>query len=148
MKYADLIVDATTTVGIDSTVARNAKQLLKVMNRPYVLRDSVDGPKSVVVFDEHFIEMFLGADTHECVAMMSKKEKELYWDYLIYQDACLSTLTAVDTDVDLEQADIEYRAIRGYHTPTLVVEALSNYSAAEVRQLDENTCYNTNYQWE
>ena len=132
---------------------KDAKDLFKASGKPYVLRDSVDGPKSVVVFDDHFIEMFTSANSHECIISMSKKEKELYWDYLTYQDACISTLTvndenAVDEAVALGEADIAYRAIRQYHTPTLVVKALSNYGAAEVMELPENTCYSTNYKWD
>lgn len=153
MNYQDLINGTTVRNIADTVGTRRVKQLTKSMNRPYVLRDSVDGPKTKVVFDEHFIERFQQVESNECTAKMSKLEKELYWDYITYQDAYLSVslseVPVVESSEEekLSQADSIYRSNRKYRTPTLVVVALGSYDTANVYLLEGDGCFNTNYVW-
>lgn len=128
-----------------------AKDLLKQNNKPYVLKDSIDGPKTKVVFTEHFIYVMRDADSNECMAKMSQKEKELYWDYINYQsikfDIGLANPTWTEEQI-LAKAVIEYRENREYNTPEIVVEALSVYSTGELLELDINSCYDSVHVWE
>ena len=58
-----------------SKVTQDAKNLFKSNNKPYSLKDGVEGPGNVVVFSEHFIQVMRDADSNECMAKMSKTEK-------------------------------------------------------------------------
>lgn len=151
MTYYDLLGTAAPEAIYATVGTRRAKQLTKSMGRPFTLRDSVDGPKTMVVFDEHFIERFLQAETDECIAKMSPREKELLWDYMVFHDAGVTALIELN-EVDItEEVDAEtdrlYRAHREYNIPTKVVKALSEYTAGEVLKIDMNACFNTNHIW-
>ena len=58
-----------------SKVTQDAKNLFKSNNKPYSLKDGVEGPGNIVVFSEHFIQVMRDADSNECMAKMSKTEK-------------------------------------------------------------------------
>ena len=128
-----------------------AKALFKANNKPFTLVDGVEGPKTKVVFNEHFIMVMRDADSNECMAKMSKLEKELYWDYITYQgivnSVMLTNPTWTDVQVDAE-AKIQYEAGDIYIAPEMVVRTLSNWAYAEVLQFDKNSCYDTMHVWE
>lgn len=127
------------------------KQLFKRNNKPYVLKDTQDGPLTRVVFTEHFIYSMRDADSNGCMAKMSKLEKELYWDYLDYQGIVntimINNPTFDDDEVD-SAAKIEYEANTAYGTPEMVVRTLSDWAYAEVLQFDKDSCYSTMHVWE
>ena len=128
-----------------------AKMLFKANNKPYILKDSVDGPKTKVVFTERFTYALRNADSNECISDMSKAEKELYWDYINYQSIKFNIGLANPTWTDeqiLAGAVIEYRETREYNTPEIVVEALNVYSTGELLELDTNNCYDSVHVWE
>jgi len=130
---------------------KEAKQLFKSNNKPYTLKDSVEGPKTKVVFNEHFIMVMRDADSNECMAKMSKLEKYLYWDYLNYQGIVNSVMLANplwnDAQIDAE-AKTQYEAGTIFLAPELVVRTLSDWAYAEVLQFDKNSCYETMHSWE
>ena len=132
-------------------VTQDAKNLFKSNNRPYSLKDGVEGPGTIVVFSEHFIQVMRDADSNECMAKMSKLEKYLYWDYLNYQGIVNMVMfenpTWTDEQVDSE-AKIRYEASTNYLAPELVVRTLSNWAYAEVLMFDKNSCYDTMHIWE
>lgn len=135
---------------LSHTIAES-KQLLKMYNTPYRLVDTVEGPETKVLFDAHFVEVFRSAQSTECLARMSKKEKEIYWDYVTYQQAVLDVVAAYPeyTDEEVEAAALtEYENNREYNIPELVVRTLAAYEAAEVYDLIEDTCYAYNHVWE
>ena len=139
-------------IGITLTEAtQDAKNLFKANNKPYSLKDGVDGPNTLVVFSEHFIMVMRDADSNECMAKMSKLEKYLYWDYLNYQGIVNSIMFANptwnDAQIDAE-AKIQYEASQIYLAPELVVRTLSDWAYAEVLQFDKNSCYDTMHSWE
>lgn len=127
-----------------------AKDLLKQENRPYVLKDTIEGPKTKVVFTEHFIYVMRDADSNECMARMSQKEKELYWDYLHYQGIVngimLKNPTYTDAEIDAA-AKIAYKADVLWGTPELVVRTLSDWAYAEVLQFEKDSCFTTMHTW-
>lgn len=138
--------------GYDITsTTQSAINLFKSNNKPYSLKDGVEGPKTIVVFTEHFIEVMRDADSNECMAKMSKLEKELYWDYINYQSIVNSIMLANPTWTQ-EQIDsaaaTQYTATSQYKTPTVVVSTLSDWAFAEVLQFDKNSCYDTMHSWE
>ncbi len=128
-----------------------SKELLKQNNMPYELKDGVDGPQTKVVFTEHFIYTMRDADSSECMAKMSKKEKELYWDYINYQ-GIVNTVMFTNPEYTDEQIDVAakaiYEAAITYGTPELVVRTLSDWAYAETLQFDKDTCYTTMHTWE
>ena len=139
-------------IGITLTEAtQDAKNLFKANNKPYSLKDGVDGPNTIVVFTEHFIMVMRDADSNECMAKMSKLEKYLYWDYLNYQGIVNSIMFANPTwtneQIDAE-AKIQYEAGTIYLAPEVVVRTLSDWAYAEVLQFDKNSCYDTMHSWE
>ena len=139
-------------IGITLTEAtQDAKNLFKANNKPYSLKDGVDGPNTLVVFSEHFIMVMRDADSNECMAKMSKLEKYLYWDYLNYQGIVNSIMFANptwnDAQIDAE-AKIQYEAGTIYLAPEVVVRTLSDWAYAEVLQFDKNSCYDTMHSWE
>lgn len=139
-------------IGITLTEAtQDAKNLFKANNKPYSLKDGVDGPNTIVVFTEHFIMVMRDADSNECMAKMSKLEKYLYWDYLNYQGIVNSIMFANptwnDAQIDAE-AKIQYEAGQIYLAPESVVRTLSDWAYAEVLQFDKNSCYDTMHSWE
>lgn len=130
---------------------QEAKNLFKSNNKPYSLKDGVEGPGNIVVFSEHFIEVMRDADSNECMAKMSKLEKYVYWDYINYQSIKFNIGFANPTWTEeqiLAKAVIEYRENREYNTPEIVVEALSAYSTGELLELDTNSCYDSVHVWE
>lgn len=132
-------------------VTQDAKNLFKANNKPYSLKDGVEGPGTVVVFTEHFIQVMRDADSNECMAKMSKLEKYVYWDYINYQSIKFNIGLANPTWTEeqiLAAAAIEYRENREYSTPETVVEALSTYSTGELLELDTNSCYDSIHIWE
>lgn len=138
--------------GITVTEAtQEAKNLFKSNNKPFTLIDSVDGPKTKVVFSEHFIMTMRDADSNECMAKMSKLEKYLYWDYITYQSIVNSIMltnpTWTGAEVDAE-AKIQYEAGDTYIAPEMVVRTLSNWAYAEVLRFDKDSCYNIMHTWE
>lgn len=138
--------------GITVTEAtQEAKNLFKANNKPYILKDTVDGPLTRVVFTEHFIMVLRDADSNECLAKMSKLEKELYWDYINYQGIVNSIMFANptwdDAQVDAE-AKIQYEAGNIYIATELVVRTLSDWAYAEVLRFDKDSCYDTMHVWE
>ena len=132
-------------------LTQDAKNLFKSNNKPYSLKDGVEGPGNIVVFSEHFIQVMRDADSNECMAKMSKLEKYLYWDYINYQSIKFNIGFANPTWTEeqvLAEAVIEYRGNREYNTPEIVVEALSAYSTGELLELDTNSCYDSVHVWE
>ena len=147
-----LVSQIANDSGITVTEAtQDAKNLFKSNNTPYTLKDSVDGPLTKVVFNEHFIMVMRDADSNECMAKMSKLEKYLYWDYLNYQGIVNSIMLAnptwTDAQVDAE-AKVQYEVGPIYLAPELVVRTLSDWAYAEVLQFDKDSCYDTMHVWE
>lgn len=132
-------------------LTQEAKNLFKANNKPYSLKDGVEGPNTIVVFTEHFIRVMRDADSNECMAKMSKLEKYLYWDYLNYQGIVNSIMFANPTwtheQIEVE-AKTQYEAGKIYLAPELVVRTLSDWAYAEVLQFDKNSCYDTMHSWE
>ena len=132
-------------------LTQEAKNLFKSNNKPYLLKDGVEGPNTIVVFTEHFIMVMRDADSNECMAKMSKLEKYLYWDYLNYQGIVNMVMFANPTwtneEIDAE-AKIQYEAGTVYLAPEVVVRTLSDWAYAEVLQFDKNSCYDTMHSWE
>lgn len=138
--------------GITVTEAtQDAKNLFKANNTPYSLKDSVEGPLTKVVFNEHFIMVMRDADSNECMAKMSKLEKYLYWDYINYQGIVNSIMIAnpawTDAQVDAE-AKVQYELGINYLATELVVRTLSDWAYAEVLRFDKDSCYDTMHVWE
>lgn len=129
---------------------QQTKNLLKENNKPYTLKDGVEGPLTKVVFSEHFISVMREADSTECMAKMSKLEKYLYWDYINYQGIVntlmLTNPTWTSTQIN-EAAKTAYEAAKNYIAPELVVRTLSDWAYAEVLQFDKSSCYDTLYDW-
>ena len=132
-------------------LTQEAKNLFKANDKPYSLKDGVEGPNTVVVFTEHFIMAMRDADSNECMAKMSKLEKYLYWDYLNYQGIVNNIMFANPTwtneQIDAE-AKVQYEAGKVYLAPEVVVRTLSDWAYAEVLQFDKNSCYDTMHSWE
>ena len=130
---------------------QEAKNLFKSNNKPFTLIDSVEGPKTKVVFSEHFIMTMRDVDSNECMAKMSLLEKYLYWDYITYQgivnSVMLTNPTWTDAQVDAE-AKIQYEAGDTYIAPEMVVRTLSNWAYAEVLRFDKDSCYDIMHTWE
>ena len=140
--------DSGTTV---TEATQEAKNLFKSNNKPFILKDTIDGPNTRVVFTEHFISVMRDADSNECMAKMSKLEKFLYWDYINYQGIVNSIMLANPTWTDEEidvAAKLEYEAGNIYIAPELVVRTLSDWAYAEVLQFDKDSCYDTMHTWE
>lgn len=146
-----LVSETANDSGITVTEStQEAKNLFKSNNKPYELKDSIDGPLTTVVFTEHFIMTMRMADSTECLAKMSKLEKYLYWDYLNYQgivnSIMLTNPTWIESQVNAE-AKIQYETSEPYLAPELVVRMLSDWAYSEVLQFDKNSCYDTLYDW-
>lgn len=147
-----LLTDPSNSLGVTVTEAtQEAKNLFKENNKPFTLKDTVDGPNTRVVFSEHFIRVMRDADSSECMAKMSKLEKYLYWDYITYQNIVNSVMftnpTWTEAQVDAE-AKTQYEAGDIYIAPELVVRTLSDWAYAEVLQFDKDSCYDTMHVWE
>lgn len=144
----ELLADSAGGV---TELTQEAKNLFKANNKPYSLKDGVEGPNTIVVFTEHFIRVMRDADSNECMAKMSKLEKYLYWDYLNYQGIVNSIMFANPTwtheQIEVE-AKTQYEAGKIYLAPELVVRTLSDWAYAEVLQFDKNSCYDTMHSWE
>jgi hypothetical protein len=140
--------DLGTTV-LEAT--QEAKNLFKENNKPFILKDGVDGPDTRVVFTEHFIMVLRDADSNECLAKMSQLEKELYWDYINYQSIVNSIMfsnpTWDDAQIDAE-AKIQYEAGEVYIASEFVVRTLSDWAYAETLKFDKDSCYDTMHVWE
>lgn len=148
----EIVNQAANDLGITVTDrTQEAKNLFKANDKPFTLIDSVEGPKTKVVFNEHFIMVMRDADSNECMAKMSKLEKYLYWDYITYQgivnSVMLTNPTWTDAQVDAE-AKIQYDAGDIYIAPEIVVRTLSNWAYAEVLRFDKDSCYDTMHKWE
>lgn len=130
---------------------QESKNLFKANNKPFTLKDGVEGPLTKVVFSEHFIMAMRDADSNECMAKMSLLEKHLYWDYITYQSivnrVMLTNPTWTDAQIDAE-AKVQYEASDNYIASELVVRTLSDWAYAEVLQFDKNSCYDTMHVWE
>lgn len=130
---------------------QEAKNLFKSNNKPYTVKDGVEGPETVVVFSEHFIMVMRDADSNECMAKMSKLEKYLYWDYLNYQGiintVMLANPTWTDEQIDAE-AKVQYELGTIFLAPEEVVRTLSDWAYAEVLKFDKDSCYDTMHTWE
>lgn len=130
---------------------QEAKNLFKANNKPFILKDTIDGPLTRVVFTEHFLMVLRDADSNECMAKMSKLEKELYWDYLNYQGIVNSVMLAnptwTDAQIDAE-AKTQYELGTNYIASELVVRTLSDWAYAEVLKFDKDSCYSTMHNWE
>lgn len=147
-----IIAQTESDSGVTVTeCTQEAKNLFKANNKPFTLKDSVEGPLTKVVFSEHFIMVMRDADSNECMAKMSKLEKYLYWDYITYQSIVNSIMltnpTWTDAEVDAE-AKIQYEAGDIYIAPELVVRTLSDWAYAEVLRFDKDSCYDTMHTWE
>ena len=130
---------------------QEAKNLFKANNKPFTLKDGVEGPLTKVVFSEHFIMVMRDADSNECMAKMSKLEKYLYWDYITYQSIVNSIMLTNPTWTDAQvnaEAKIQYEAGNIYIDPELVVRTLSDWAYAEVLQFDKDSCYDIMHVWE
>ena len=148
----EIVNQAANDLGITVTTAtQEAKNLFKANNKPFTLVDGVEGPKTKVVFNEHFIMVMRDADSNECMAKMSLLEKHLYWDYITYQgivnSVMLTNPTWTDAQIDAE-AKVQYEASDNYIASELVVRTLSDWAYAEVLQFDKNSCYDTMHVWE
>ena len=148
----EIVNQAASDLGITVTTAtQEAKNLFKANNKPFTLVDGVEGPKTKVVFNEHFIMVMRDADSNECMAKMSLLEKHLYWDYITYQgivnSVMLTNPTWTDAQIDAE-AKVQYEASDNYIASELVVRTLSDWAYAEVLQFDKNSCYDTMHVWE
>ena len=130
---------------------QEAKNLFKSNNKPYSLKDSVDGPLTKVVFNEHFIMVMRDADSNECMAKMSQLEKYLYWDYINYQ-GIVNNIMLLHPEYNDAQVDaaakIQYEAGTIYIATELVVRTLSDWAYAEVLRFDKDSCYDTMHVWE
>ena len=147
-----LVSETANDSGITVTEStQEAKNLFKSNNKPYILKDSVDGPLTKVVFTEHFIMVLRDTDSNECMAKMSKLEKYLYWDYINYQGIVNSIMFANptwdDAQVDAE-AKTQYEAGEIYIATELVVRTLSDWAYAETLKFDKDSCYDTMHVWE
>ena len=148
----EIVNQAANDLGITVTTAtQEAKNLFKANNKPFTLVDGVEGPKTKVVFNEHFIMVMRDADSNECMAKMSKLEKYLYWDYINYQGIVNSIMFANptwdDAQVDAE-AKTQYEAGEIYIATELVVRTLSDWAYAETLKFDKDSCYDTMHVWE
>ena len=148
----EIVNQAANDLGITvTTVTQEAKNLFKANNKPFTLVDGVEGPKTKVVFNEHFIMVMRDADSNECMAKMSKLEKYLYWDYITYQSIVNSVMltnpTWTDAQIDAE-AKMQYEASDNYIASELIVRTLSDWAYAEVLQFDKSSCYDTMHVWE
>ena len=136
-------------------MVEDTKQLLGADNRPYVLKDTVEGPETKALFSHHFITQFRSAQSTECMARMSKREKEVYYAYLDYSNIVFSIMMSnpeyTDDEIDAA-AKIEYLTTNTYNVPELVVRTLSDYESEEVYGTSANTqytdtCYNYKHEW-
>jgi len=129
----------------------SVKTLLKSNNKPYTLKDGVEGPGTKIVFSEHFIYSMRKADSSECMAEMSKLEKYLYWDYLNYQGIVNSVMfdnpTYTDAEVD-NAAKALYEEGDVYLASEEVVRELSDWAYAETLAFDKDSCYDIMHSWE
>ena len=129
---------------------QEAKNLFKANNKPFTLKDGVEGPLTKVVFNEHFIMVMRDADSNECMAKMSLLEKRLYWDYITYKSITFA-LNGAHPEYTDEQikaaARVEFRTVREYGTPEIVVEALNDYETGEVMELSMSDYYDSVHVW-
>ena len=147
-----LVNEEVNDTGITVAEAtQEAKNLFKANNKPFTLKDTVEGPNTKVVFNEHFIMVLRDADSNECMAKMSQLEKYLYWDYITYQSIVNTIMfnnpTWDDDQVDAE-AKIQYEAGTIWIASELVVRTLSDWAYAETLKFDKDSCYDTMHVWE
>ena len=146
MTYREILLQPDTNDDnyIIEDIIHYSKEVLKQHNLPYSLKDTMDGPKSLPVFDEHFLSAMEIANSSECMATMSEKEKHLYWDYLNYQGIVNTIMFNYpdynDAEVDAA-AKLEYELNSMYQTPELVVRSLSDWAYAEVLKYEKSSCY-------
>lgn len=140
--------DSGTTV---TECTQEAKNLFKSNNKPFTLKDGVEGPLTKVVFNEHFLMVMRDADSNECTSKMSKLEMFTYWDYVTYKSIKFDIAVANPTYTDEQikaAARIEFRKIREYATPEIVVEMLNDYEIGELLNLEVSACYDSVHVWE
>jgi len=147
-----LVSQTDNDSGLTVTEAtQECKNLFKSNNKPYMLKDTVEGPLTMAVFDPHFLMVMREADSSECTAKMSLLEKRLYWDYTAYK-SILFTLNITHPEYTDEQikaaARLEFRTVREYGTPEIVVEALNDYETGEVLALSMSSCYDSVHVWD
>ena len=147
-----LVSQTDNDSGLTVTEAtQECKNLFKSNNKPYMLKDTVEGPLTMAVFDPHFLMVMRDADSNECTAKMSLLEKRLYWDYTTYKSVkfALNIANPRYTDAQINAAArIEFRTVREYGTPEIVVEALNDYETGEVMELNMSDCYDSVHVWE
>lgn len=147
-----IVAQTASDSGVTVTeCTQEAKNLFKSNNKPYILKDTVEGPLTMAIFDPHFLMVMRDADSNECTAKMSMLEKRLYWDYITYKSITFALNIAHPeyTDAQIKTAArIEFRTTREYGTPEIVVEALNDYETGEVLNLDPSACYDSVHKWE
>lgn len=147
-----IVAQTASDSGVTVTeCTQEAKNLFKSNNKPYILKDTVEGPLTMAIFDPHFLMVMRDADSNECTAKMSMLEKRLYWDYITYKSITFALNIAHPeyTDAQIKAAArIEFRTTREYGTPEIVVEALNDYETGEVLNLDPSACYDSVHKWE
>ena len=135
---------------LDTALAAT-KNLFKSNNKPYSLKDGVEGPGTKIVFSEHFIYSMRKADSSECMSEMSKLEKYMYWDYLNYQGIVNGVMfdnpTYTDDEVDAA-AKALYEESKIYIATEEVVRKLSDWAYAETLAFDKDSCYDIMHSWE
>lgn len=130
---------------------QEAKNLFKSNNKPYTLKNTIEGPNTIAVFDAHFLMVMRDADSNECTSKMSKLEMFTYWDYVTYKSIKFDIAVANPTYTDEQikaAARIEFRKIREYATPEIVVEMLNDYEIGELLNLEVSACYDSVHVWE
>lgn len=130
---------------------QEAKNLFKSNNKPYTLKNTIEGPNTIAVFDAHFLMVMREADSSECTSKMSKLEMFTYWDYNTYKSIKFDIAVANPTYTGEQikaAARIEFRKIREYATPEIVVEMLNDYETGELLNLEVSACYDSVHVWE
>ena len=147
-----IVAQTESNSGVTVTeCTQEAKNLFKSNNKPYTLKDTVEGPQTAAVLDPHFLMVMRDADSNECTSKMSKLEKYLYWDYISYKSITFALNIAHPeyTDDQIKAAArVEFRTTREYGTPEIVVEALNLYEMGELLNLDPSACYDSMHVWE
>jgi len=145
----------------DSNLATHfAKEMTKTHNKPYTIKDSIDGAQTRVVFSPHFVEMFREAFSTQDMTKMSKIEKRTFWDYMMYMNAKISidlpdydnapsdeARKALERDYNAA-VEMAYNSNSEWSTPILVVEAISEYSASEMWDTGSDSEYMYTHTWE
>ena len=147
-----LVSQTDNDSGLTVTEAtQEAKNLFKSNNKPYTLKNTIEGPLTAAVFDPHFLMVMRDVDSNECTAKMSKLEMFTYWDYTTYKSIkfAIAINNPTYTEAQIKTAArAEFRTIRKYGTPEIVVEALNDYETGEVMELEVSACYDSVHVWE